>query len=136
MKDYTGIFVDIFETAARADKYLPGIKYPSAPGMYSILEIVHNQNEHGFYVKGKMKLRATGRMLTCWELCIDLLLLVCLQDRQLIWSRANKYSYNEIGKQLGLERRKVKTYYLAALTNLEKSLKLNKELLANVDKIS
>ena len=136
MRDFTEVFVDLFETAARADRYVPGIKYPKAAGMYSILEVVHNQNEHGFYVKGRMKLRATGKMLTCWELAIDLLLLVPLLDRQLIWSRANKYSYNEIGKLLGLERRKVKSYYLNSLMNLEKQLKLNTELLAKVAKIS
>jgi len=134
MQDLTAKLIDIFETAARCDRFLPGLKPPTAPGMYSILDVVHNKHEHGAY-KSKMKIRATGRMLNCWEVTIDLLLLVNQEQRQLIWSRANKYSYSQIGRKLGLERRKAKTMYLNSLFMIEKALQNNKDLFAKVDKI-
>ena len=136
MRDYTLKLVDVLETAARAEKYIPGIKKPHAPGMYSILEVIHNKSEHGAYHKAPMKIRATGKMLASWELAIDLLLLISLDERQLIWSRANKYSYSEIGRMLGYERRKVKTLYLNALFHLESKLFTRKDILAKLDKIS
>jgi len=136
MKDYTLKLVDILETAARAERFIPGIKKPQSPGMYSILEIIHNKSEHGAYHKTPMKIRATGKMLASWELAIDLLLLISTEERKLLWSRANKYSYSEIGRMLGYERRKVKTLYLNALFELENKLYKRKDILAKLDKIS
>lgn len=82
-----------------------------------------------------MKLRATGQMLACWDLAIDLLLLVETEKRQIIWSRANKYSFSEIGRRLGYERRKLKTLYLNSIFEIEKKVIKNKDLFAKVDKI-
>ena len=134
MLDLTPKLIKIFESAARCDRFLPGLKPPTSPGMYSILDVVHNRNEHGAY-RSKMKLRATGQMLACWDLAIDLLLLVENEQRQIIWSRANKYSFSEIGRRLGYERRKLKTLYLNSIFEIEKKVIKNKDLFAKIDKI-
>lgn len=134
MLDLTPKLIKIFEFAARCDRFLPGLKPPTSPGMYSILDVVHNKNEHGAY-RSKMKIRATGQMLACWDLAIDLLLLVETELRQIIWSRANKYSYSEIGRRLAIERRKIKTMYLNSLFDIENKVLKNKDLFAKVDKI-
>ena len=132
---YTWKLVDIFEFAARADRLMPGPNKPNAPSMYKILDIIHDKSDHGLYRAGVIRLRPTGKMIECFELAIDLLLLLTTEQRQIIWSRANNYSYSEIGKMLGIERRKVKRHYLDALFDCERKFKQNKLLLAKVDKI-
>jgi hypothetical protein len=132
---YTWKLVDIFEFAARADRLMPGPKKPTAPSMYKILDVIHDKSDHGLYRAGVIRLRATDKMIECFELAIDLLLLLTTEQRQIIWSRANNYSYSEIGKMLGIERRKVKRHYLDALFDCERKFKQNKLLLAKVDKI-
>ena len=106
MKDYLYKLTDILETAARCDRYLPGLKKPTAPRMFDIIETTYNPSEHGYYDKPQLKLRATPRMIACWDVSIDLLLLLeSVETRRLIWSKANKYSYSAIGRMLGLDRR-------------------------------
>lgn len=127
--------IDCLDLAARAERYIPSVKAPGRPNMYSILDIIHKKNEHGFYEKSKMKIRASGKMLNAWELSIELLLLVSQKDRELLWSRANRFNYSQIGRMLGYDRRKVKNLYFVALFNLEHKLKENKSFLAKLDKI-
>lgn len=133
--DYTWKLVNIFEFAARADRLMPGPKKPTSPSMYKILDVIHDKSDHGLYRANVIRLKASGKMIECFELAIDLLLMLTTEQRQIIWSRANNYSYSEIGKMLGVERRKVKRLYLDALFDCEAKVKKNKDLLAKVDKI-
>jgi DNA-directed RNA polymerase specialized sigma24 family protein len=103
--------------------------------MYKILDVIHDKSDHGLYRAGVIRLKASGKMIECFELAIDLLLLLTTEQRQIIWSRANNFSYAEIGKMLGIERRKVKRLYLDALFDCEGKIKKDKDLLAKVDKI-
>jgi hypothetical protein len=136
MKDYLYKLTDILETAARCDRYLPGLKKPTTPRMFDIIETTYNPSEHGYYIKPQLKLRATPKMIACWDVSIDLLLLLeNVETRRLIWSKANKYSYSAIGRMLGLDRRKVKQVYITALIHLESLVKTQKDLLAKIDKI-
>ena len=127
--------VKCFETAARTDRYLPGLKRPKGGAMYSILEVLYSRHEHGFYNKKGMKLQANAKMITCYDLAIDLLSLVDVQERQIIWSKANRFKYTQIGRMLGFDRRKVKNLYFSALFKIENKLKNDTKLLAKGDKI-
>ena len=56
MKDYLYKLTDILETAARCDRYLPGLKKPTTPRMFDIIETTYNPSEHGYYDKPQLKL--------------------------------------------------------------------------------
>lgn len=135
MTDLLLKLVDLFETAARTERHLPGLKKPHAGAMYSILDIVHHRMEHGFYDKKPMKIQANSKMITCYDLAIDLMLLVNTLERQIIWSKANNFKYTQIGRLIGYDRKKVKNMYFDALVKIERKVKINTKLLAKLDKI-
>ena len=135
MTDLLLKLVDCFETAARTERHLPGLKKPHAGGMYSILDIVHHRMEHGFYDKNPMKLQANSKMITCYDLAIDLLSFTTTLERQIIWSKANNFKYTQIGRLIGYDRKKVKNMYFDALVKIERKVKINTKLLAKLDKI-
>lgn len=127
--------VEVFEDAARCERMLPKVKAPGRPNMYAILDFIHDRKDLGFYQKKQLRLRPNPKLLGSWDLVIDLLLLANNQDRKILWSKANKFKYTQIGRMLGLDRRKVKSLYLTALIDLEQKIKQNKSLLAKLDKI-
>lgn len=136
MKLLTVKLIDVFEEAGRAERWLPPPKKPGHPAMYKILKMSYDPEDYGYWNKrGGMRLRATSKQLTCWEAAIDLLLLVDLEDRRLIWSRAMRFSWVALARMFGCHRVTIKRKYLTALLNMETQLKQKKALLDIIDKI-
>tara|TARA_X000001382_G_C3072884_1_gene148046 strand:- start:56 stop:463 length:408 start_codon:yes stop_codon:yes gene_type:complete len=135
MKIRTVKLMEILDIAATTERLMPKPKLPKAASMFDILEFTYNKDDHGYYLnKDKLKLRANNKQIACWELTIiDLLPLVDLNEKKLLWSRAKNYSWVSLGKMFGCHRVTIKKKYLTALFNLEN--KLTKILIDKIDRI-
>ena len=127
--------MDILNTAGLAERFMPNVKLPKAASMFDILKFTYNRDDHGFYEnKDKLKLRANNKQIACWELTIiELLPLVDLEERQILWQRSKRYSWVALGKRFGCHRVTIKKKYLNALFNLES--KLTKSVIDKIDLI-
>ena len=115
----------IFDDAARAERFIARPNNNRCPSMYQIIETGYLPTEFGYYEK-KLKLRATPKQMTNYDLAIDLLCM-CDQvsedptlDRKILWLRAKRNSFVRIGKYLVYHRTTIKRMYdkiLDALTN-------------------
>ncbi len=113
---------------------MPGIKKPGCPKMFDLLEITHSPSEPGYYNKKPgLRLRATSKQIYCWELAIDLLTQVDLEERRLIWARAMRFSWVSLARRFGCHRITIKRRYVQALMNMED--KASKVLIDKIDKI-
>ena len=127
--------MDILNTAGLAERFMPKPKKPIAASMFDILKFSYDPGDHGFHDnKDKLKLRANNKQIACWELTIiELLPLVDLEERQILWQRSKRYSWVALGKMFGCHRVTIKKKYLNALFNLES--KLSKSLIDKIDLI-
>ena len=110
-------------------------KAPGSPAMWDLLEMSYDKKDIGYYEKTPLKLRANPKQMTCWDLAIDLLILVALEDRRLLWARAMRYSWVALAKQFGCHRHTIKKKYISALINMEQQA-INKNMLDKIDKIN
>ena len=127
----------VLDDAARAERFIARPNNNRCPSMYQIIETGHLPSELGYYEK-KLKLRATPRQMTHYDLAIDLLCMVDqvsedpLLDKKILWLKAKRNSYSRIGKYLVYHRTTIKRMYdkiLDALTN-----KIIKESIDILDK--
>ncbi|MDB4066252.1 hypothetical protein N9503_04355 [Candidatus Pelagibacter sp.] len=126
--------MDILDEAGMAERFMPKPKTPKAASMYDILETSYAPGEHGYYNDKKLKLRANNKQINCWDLTItELLPLVELEERQILWQRSKRYSWVALGKMFNCHRVTIKKKYINAVFNLEK--KLSKSLIDKIDKI-
>ena len=78
--------IEVFEIAGRTERMMPGLNAlkPKAPRMFDLLEMSYDPKDIGYYDKKPgMRLRATSKQQTCWELAIDLLMLIHLEEKVL-----------------------------------------------------
>ena len=127
--------IDIFEHAGMCERLMSKPKAPGTPAMWDLLDMAYDVKDVGYYEKKPLKLRANPKQMTCWELAIDLLLLIDLEQRRLIWGRAMRFSWVALAKKFGVHRTTIKKRYMAALIHMEQQAKLNK-LLDKIDKIN
>ena len=115
----------VLDDAARAERFIARPNNNRCPSMYQLIETGHLPTEHGYYEK-KLKLRATPRQMTHYDLAIDILCMVDqvsedpLLDKKILWLKAKRNSYSRIGKYLVYHRTTIKRMYdkiLYALTN-------------------
>ena len=126
--------VSLIDEAARTERFLSGPKPPRAASMYDLLQTTYMQGDWAFYEKQLLKLRATPRQITRWEFAIEALIAVDAEiskdpilDRQLIWMRANRFKWTEIGKHFGFTRHQVRNRYEKVLTRLCNKIKINQK---------
>jgi len=126
--------MDILDEAGLAERFMPKPKIPKAASMFDILEFTYDPKDFGYWNSKKLKLRANNKQITCWDLTVtELLPLVELEDRQILWARSKRYSWVALGKMFGCHRTTIKKKYVAAVFNLES--KLDKTLIDKIDKI-
>ena len=115
----------VLDDAARAERFIARPNNNRCPSMYQIIETGHLPSELGYYEK-KLKLRATPRQMTHYDLAIDLLCMVDqvsedpLLDKKILWLKAKRNSFSRIGKYVVYHRTTIKRMYdkiLDALTN-------------------
>ena len=127
--------IEILESAAQCERLMSKPKAPGSPAMWDLLEMSYDKKDIGYYEKTPLKLRANPKQMTCWDLAIDLLILVALEDRRLLWARAMRYSWVALAKQFGCHRHTIKKKYISALINMEQQA-INKNMLDKIDKIN
>jgi len=126
--------MDILDEAGLAERFMPKPKLPKAASMFDILGFTYDPKDFGYYNSKKLKLRANNKQITCWDLTVtELLPLVELEDRQILWARSKRYSWVALGKMFGCHRTTIKKKYVAAIFNLEN--RLDKSLIDKIDKI-
>jgi len=126
--------MDILDEAGLAERFMPKPKIPKAASMFDILEFTYDPKDYGYYNSKKLKLRANNKQINCWDLTVtELLPLVELEDRQILWARSKRYSWVALGKMFGCHRVTIKKKYVAAVFTLES--KLNKTLIDKIDNI-
>tara|TARA_R100000541_G_scaffold37599_1_gene45489 strand:- start:277 stop:585 length:309 start_codon:yes stop_codon:yes gene_type:complete len=102
--------------------------------MFDILQYSYDPEDHGYYNSKKLKLRANNKQINCWDLAVcQLLPLVELEERQILWQRSRRYSWVALGKMFGCHRVTIKKKYINAIFTLEN--KLDKTLIDKIDKI-
>ena len=126
--------MDILDEAGLAERFMPKPKIPKAASMFDILEFTYDPKDYGYYNSKKLKLRANNKQITCWDLTVcQLLPLVELEERQILWARSKRYSWIALGKMFGCHRVTIKKKYVAAIFKLES--KLDKTLIDKIDQI-
>jgi hypothetical protein len=126
--------MDILDEAGLAERFMPKPKIPKAASMFDILEYTYDPKDYGYYNSKKLKLRANNKQITCWDLAVcQLLPLVELEERKILWARSKRYSWIALGKMFGCHRVTIKKKYINAIFNLES--RLDKSLIDKIDKI-
>ena len=124
--------VSLIDEAARTERFLSKPKRPTASRMYDLLSVSYEKGDWSYYEKALMKLRATAKQVSRWEFAIDALMAIeediskdPLLDKQIIWMKANRYSWTQVGKHFGFSRHQIKNRYEKVLTRLCNKIKNN-----------
>ena len=124
--------VFLLSEAARTERFLSKPKPPNAPAMYDLLTTSYEPGDWSYYEKALLKLRATPKQITRWEFAIDALLAIetdiskdPLLDRQIIWMRANRFKWTQVGRHFGFNRVSIKNRYMKVLSALTNKIKKN-----------
>ena len=134
--------VFLLSEAARTERFLSRPKPPNAPAMYDLLTTKYEPGDWSYYEKALMKLRATPKQVTRWEFSIDALLAIeediskePLLDRQIVWMRANRFNWSQVGRQFGFSRHSIKNRYMKVLSSLANKIKKNQNIYCKLNRI-
>ena len=124
--------ISLIDEAARTERFLSKPRPPRAASMYDLLTTRYEPGDWSYYEKALMKLRATPRQVTRWEFAIDALLAIetdiskdPVLDRSIIWMRANRFNWTQVGKHFGFSRYQIKNRYTNVLSRLCNKIKNN-----------
>ncbi len=136
--------IRILDDAAYAEKFLSKPNNKRRPSMFQLIETTcgytkYDKEDYGYHVDNKLKLRATPRQMTHYDLAIDFLMEVKddisddpVTDRKLLWLRANRIKWSTLSKMFGKHRTTVKRMYEIILNRL--ATKINSTMLDKYDK--
>ena len=134
--------VFLLSEAARTERFLSKPKSPSAPAMYDLLTTSYDPGDWSYYEKALLKLRATPKQVTHWEFAIEALLAIeediskePLLDRQIVWCRANRFNWSQVGRHFGFSRHSIKNRYMKVLSALTNKIKKNNKKYCNLNRI-
>ena len=134
--------VFLLNEAARTERFLSKPKHPGTPSMYDLLITTYEKKDIGYYQKALTKLRATPKQITRWEFAIDALLAIEIDiskdpilDRQIIWMRANRFKWTQVGRHFGFSRYSIKNRYMKVLSALINKIKKNNNKYCKLNRI-
>ena len=134
--------INLIDEAARTERFLSGPKPPKAASMYNLLETTYMQGDWAYYEKKLLKLRATPKQITRWEFAIECLVSIeqdisedPILDRQIIWMKANRFKWTQVGKHFGFTRHQVKNRYMKVLSKLCNKIKNNNKKYCKLNRI-
>ena len=132
----------LLDEAARTERFLSKPKHPGTPSMYDLLITTYEKKDIGYYQKALMKIRATPKQITRWEFAIDALLAIDLDiskepmlDRQIVWMRANRFKWTQVGRHFGFNRISIKNRYMKILSALADKIKKNNNKYCKLNRI-
>ena len=125
--------ISLIDEAARTERFLSKPRPPRAASMYDLLSVSYEKGDWSYYEKALMKLRATPRQVTRWEFAIDALMAIeediskdPLLDKSIVWMKANRFNWTQVGKYFGFSRHQIKNRYTNLLSRLCNKIKNNK----------
>ena len=134
--------VFLLDEAARTERFLSKPRHPGASSMYDLLLTTYEKKDIGYYQKALMKLRATPKQITRWEYAIDALLAIEIDiskdpilDRQIVWMRANRFKWTQVGRHFGFNRISIKNRYMKVLSAVVNKIKKNNKKYCNLNRI-
>ena len=132
----------LLDEAARTERFLSKPRHPGTPSMYDVILTTYEKKDVGYYEKALLKLRATPKQVTRWEFAIDALLAIesdiskdPMLDRQIIWMRANRFKWTQVGRHFGFNRVSIKNRYMKILSALINKIKKNNNKYCKLNKI-
>ena len=132
----------LLDEAARTERFLSKPKHPGTPSMYDAILTTYEKKDIGYYDKALSKLRATPRQITRWEFAIDVLLAIEEDiskepslDRQIVWMRANRFKWTQVGRHFGFNRTSIKNRYMKVLSAVANKIKKNNKKYCKLNKI-
>ena len=132
----------LLSEAARTERFLSKPKPPNAPAMYDLLTTSYEPGDWSYYDKALLKLRASPRQISRWEFAIDALMAIeediskePLLDRQIVWMRANRFNWSQVGRYFGFSRYSIKNRYTNILSALTNKIKKNNKKYCKLNKI-
>lgn len=132
----------LLDEAARTERFLSKPRHPGTPSMYDLLITSYDKKDIGYYEKTLIKLRATPKQITRWEFAIDALLAIetdiskdPILDRQIVWMRANRFKWTQVGRHFGFNRISIKNRYMTILSALTNKIKKNHNKYCKLNRI-
>ena len=124
--------VSLIDEEARTERFLSKPRPPRAGSMYDLLTVSYEKGDWSYYEKALMKLRATPKQVSRWEFAIDALMAIeediskdPLLDKSIVWMKANRYNWTQVGKHFGFSRHQIKNRYTILLSRLCNKIKNN-----------
>ena len=91
------------ETAAYVDRLLPPVKAPKYRCFMP--EIIYTPQELMFMDRRLLKVKPTQEQISLWErVVLEWLPILSINDRRLVWKRANRIPWKLLCREFGLER--------------------------------
>ena len=132
----------LLDEAARTERFLSKPRHPGTPSMYDAILTTYDKKDIGYYEKALMKIRATPKQITRWEFAIDALLAIeadiskdPVLDRSIIWMRANRFNWSQVGRYFGFNRVSIKNRYMKVLSALIHKIKKNNKKYCKLNRI-
>ena len=105
------------ETAAYVDRLLPPVKAPKYRCFMP--EIIYTPQELMFMDRRLLKVKPTQEQISLWErVILEWLPILSINDRRLVWKRANRIPWKLLCREFGLERTEMWRRYHGVLIKI------------------
>ena len=105
------------ETAAYVDRLLPSVKAPKY--RCCMPEIIYTPQELMFMDRRLLKIKPTQEQISLWErVVLEWLPILSINDRRLVWKRANRIPWKLLCREFGLERTEMWRRYHGVLIKI------------------
>ena len=105
------------ETAAYVDRLLPPVKAPKYRCFMP--EIIYTPQELMFMDRRLLKIKPTQEQISLWErVVLEWLPILSINDRRLVWKRANRIPWKLLCREFGLERTEMWRRYHGVLIKI------------------
>lgn len=105
------------ETAAYVDRLLPPVKAPKY--RCCMPEIIYTPQELMFMDRRLLKVKPTQEQISLWErVVLEWLPILSINDRRLVWKRANRIPWKLLCREFGLERTEMWRRYHGVLIKI------------------
>ena len=130
--------ITLFEQAALTDRRLPAAIRKQR--ITAWLEYKQEKMYQHSYHKVEFKIIPTSRDIARWQIATTILkeIVEDIELKKIIWLRAKKFPYTQLGRLFGMSRRKLKQKYIEEIIYIRLWLQLhqqNKKISDMIDKI-
>ena len=130
--------IDLFEEAALTDRRLPSAW--SKQRVTAWLDYRQEKMYMHSYEKANFRIVPSARDIERWQIATEILkeVVESIENKKIIWSRAKKIPFTQLGRMFGMSRRKIKEVWFEEIIYIRLWLQLhqkNKKISDIIDKI-